>query len=65
MRDHVFRWNGKTIRLLYSIDDTPSGRRLTLEDVLATSIANVEAVPDWKIEVEASWVAAGHAARYM
>jgi len=65
MLDYTFRWNNKTIRLYYSLERTAHGLQFVLDDVRATSLANIEAVPDWKVEMEASAVADRHGARYM
>lgn len=65
MCHHTFRWHNKSIRLIYSIEERPDGRQLILEDAVASSIRNVESVPDWKIEIEAEGVAADHDARYL
>jgi len=65
MLDYTCRWNNKTIRLYYSLDRTARGLQFVLDDVRANSLANIDAVPDWKIELEASAIADLHSARYM
>jgi len=65
MLHYTFRWNTKTVRLSYSLEPTARGLQFVLDDVCATSLAAVEAVPDWKIDLEASAAASQHGARYM
>lgn len=64
MFDHTFRWRNKTIRVFYSLQLTERGLELVLEDICATSLVNVESVPDWKIAWEVTTAAIKHGALY-
>lgn len=52
--EHVFRYKKRTVRLICSVDSDSRGLRLILDDVLATSQRIADAVPDWRIDLEAS-----------
>jgi hypothetical protein len=65
MYKHRFQWQKRAIRMFYFIEATPHGLQLVLDDVCAATSTIVESVPDWRIELEASVVAADHNARYL
>lgn len=60
-----FYWKRKSIDMWYFIESTPQGLQLVLDDVCAATLAIVESVPDWRIEFEATTIAAEHGARYL
>jgi len=62
--EHEFEYDGGTICLVCSLDPADPDREVTLEDVLGDSLANVNAVPDWLIGVEAEFAALDHKAVY-
>ena len=65
MLEHTFRWQGQNIRLICFIESGQFGTQLILDDVCANSLATVNAVPDWKIESEATALAMDHGAKYL
>jgi hypothetical protein len=65
MHEHAFQWRRERFTLVYSIERTPFGLQLILDDVLGSSLEAVNAIPDWVIENEASEQATRHGARYL
>jgi hypothetical protein len=65
MYEHAFRWQRERFTLVYSIENTVRGIQLVLDDVFASSLEIVNAIPDWVVECEACKMAALHNAHYL
>lgn len=65
MQEHTFSWRGERFTLAFSVDRSPRGLQLIVDDVSGRSIESINALPDWVVEREACRVAADHGAHYL